>query len=411
MLDVLELTQALLPLWRDIRDLPTEKRFRCLLVDEFQDFSSLDLRLIRHLAPSEDNGLFITGDPVQKIMVKRLKLADASLERGSAWHAQIRKNYRNSRQILKAASALANRYADMARKLGEEIEALDPELAVRTTTDPIALKTDQQVKKAWEIAKQCMVNTNTQAWTICIATATPETVSTTSILRNAPLDVSAEVLSGDYIKKPDTMVVSNLHDLKGFEFNLVIIIGCEQGKFPARGVHLDEAWRDALRLYVAMTRARDQVYLLYEGDASPFIHDMQSDIQHQTENLLTNYQTKGEHKAAENNRASAASRQGTSATGQIDNWLNRLSNPSLELLRKYYKVCIQPRQDCRGMTARMQNEWLKQQEQEFVNWLTTENLSRLSAKYFFRLRNVGQKRVASLARELREHGLKTFLDQ
>ena len=408
MLDVLELTQALLPLWRDIRELPPEKRFRCVLVDEFQDFSSLDLRLIRHLAPTAENGLFVTGDPVQKIMVKRLKLTDASLDRGSAWHVQICKNYRNSRQILKAASALANRYADIARKLGEEIEALEPELAVRETTTPIALKTDKQIKKAWEIAKQCMKNANTQAWTICIATATPESISTKEILWNAPLDVSAEILSGDYIKKPDTMVVSTLHDLKGFEFNLVIIVGCEQGKFPAVGVHKDEVWRDALRLYVAMTRARDQVYLLYEAHPSPFITDMQSDVQHHKESLVTDYQTKGALEAAAQDRAAKPH---PPSRGRTERWQQWLTQPSLGLLRTYFSIRIQGAQDFRGLSGRALNERMEQQEQDFLKWLTTENLRKLRARDFFRFRNVGRRLVEQLARELRERGVADFLQR
>ncbi len=411
MLDVLELTQALLPLWREIREVATEKRFRCVLVDEFQDFSSLDLRLIRHLAPSAENGLFLDGDPVQKILVKRLKLADATLDRGSAWHVQIRKNYRNSRQILKAASALANRYADMARKLGEEIEALDPELAVRETTAPIALKTDKPIKKTWEIAKQCMENAKTQAWTICIATAAPESISTQELLWHAPPEVSAEILSGDYIKKPDTMVVSTLHDLKGFEFNLVIIVGCEQGSFPARGVHQDEVWRDALRLYVAMTRARDQVYLVYQAHPSPFVGDMQSDVQHREEGLVTDYQTKGEVEAAPQARAAKTAKPPKSAVARSENWQHWLTQPSLGLLRTYYRTRVQARQDYQGLSGRVLNDRLEHQEQDFLNWLTTENLSRLRARDVFRFRNVGRKHVEQLAKELRAHGVDSLLRQ
>ena len=71
LLDVLSLTQAVLPLSREIRALPAARRFRCLLVDEFQDFSTLDLSVLQLIPMSEENGLFLTGDTVQKIMVKR----------------------------------------------------------------------------------------------------------------------------------------------------------------------------------------------------------------------------------------------------------------------------------------------------------------------------------------------------
>jgi hypothetical protein len=67
----------------------------------------------------------------------------------------FKKNYRNSRQILRAASRLASHYGKMASALSEEIEVLDPELAQRETNPPIVLKTDNQVVKAWEIALEC----------------------------------------------------------------------------------------------------------------------------------------------------------------------------------------------------------------------------------------------------------------
>jgi len=47
-----------------------------------------------------------------------------------------------------------------------------------------------------------------------------------------------------------------------------------EGEFPPKGVPDGEAWREALRLYVAMTRGRDEVCLVYQGKPSPFITAM-----------------------------------------------------------------------------------------------------------------------------------------
>ena len=43
-----------------------------------------------------------------------------------------------------------------------------------------------------------------------------------------------------------------------------------------------EAWRHALRLYVAMTRGRDQVALIYSGEPSKFLEVMREDLEWQT---------------------------------------------------------------------------------------------------------------------------------
>jgi hypothetical protein len=69
-------------------------------VDEFQDFSTLDLQLLRRIVPlDQPDSLFLAGDTVQRILVKRLTLSDAGFDTGAAAHHRIRKNYRNSRQI------------------------------------------------------------------------------------------------------------------------------------------------------------------------------------------------------------------------------------------------------------------------------------------------------------------------
>ena len=70
--------------------------------------------------------------------------------------------------------------------------------------------------------------------------------------------------------------MSTLQDLKGFEFKHVIVVGCGDRIFPFEGVHKDEKWRDALRLYVTMTRARDQIHLIYNDEQKPseFISSM-----------------------------------------------------------------------------------------------------------------------------------------
>ena len=117
-----------------------------------------------------------------------------------------------------------------------------------------------------------------KAWTICIATAAPHKIQVADILKFAPATLLAEELTGDHIKKPETLVVCSIHELKGFEFNCVIIIGCNKGDFPVEGYLKEETWRDALRLYVSMTRARDKVYLLFDSEPSEFLRTMEKDL-------------------------------------------------------------------------------------------------------------------------------------
>jgi hypothetical protein len=76
------------------------------------------------------------------------------------------------------------------------------------------------------------------------------------------------------LQRTDIVVVSDIYNIKGFEFSLIVIVALGEGEFPPRGVPFGETWREALRLYVAMTRGRDEVCLVYQGEPSPFITAM-----------------------------------------------------------------------------------------------------------------------------------------
>lgn len=275
LLDELALTLSLVPHLAELRKLPDELRFRCLLIDEFQDFSTRDLALLRVIPTETVNGLFVTGDTVQRVMVKDFRLGAVGLDSFSATWEKITKNFRNSKQILATASLLANEYVGLARELGEEVELLDPELAVRETSYPIAERCGPQneIARAWEYARECVDTNHATPWSICIVTASPEVYTTKDIERVCPKDFPVKVgqISGDYIERRDTLSIGTMADVKGFEFSLVLIVGCGVDNLPSKGTCQKEEWREALRLYVAMTRARDEVRLFYSGDPSPFL--------------------------------------------------------------------------------------------------------------------------------------------
>ncbi len=105
--EVFSLTQSLLPLREKICELPDKFRYRCLLVDEFQDLSTLNLSLLRRVPMKVENGLFLTGDPVQRITVRPMELASAGLDGKSVNRMHITKNYRNGRQILSSSGFFA----------------------------------------------------------------------------------------------------------------------------------------------------------------------------------------------------------------------------------------------------------------------------------------------------------------
>jgi superfamily I DNA/RNA helicase len=286
MLDELSLTLSVLPHLPKLHALPPGLGFRCLLIDEFQDLSTRDLALLRRIAANKENSLFLAGDTVQRILVKDLRLGAVGFDIINSTWERIKKNYRNSKQILKAASHLANKYGEEAKKQGVEIEVLDPELAERETSKPLAIQVngEGEIAVAYQLARECFNVGSAIPWAICIATASPDELSVKKIIAGKPSDfpIQVDMLTGDYNRNRDSMTVGSIADVKGFEFAMIIIVGCGAKMLPPTNGCLEECWRHALRLYVAMTRGRDQSAMIYSGDPSKFLEVMRDDLEWQT---------------------------------------------------------------------------------------------------------------------------------
>jgi hypothetical protein len=389
MIDDLGLTQALMPLHGEMQQLPPQLRFRCLLVDEFQDFSTLDLQLLRRIVPiQEPDALFLAGDTVQKILVKRQSLQDAALDRGAAIHKSIRKNYRNSKQILLAASRLANHYGAMAKAQEEEVEVLNPELAQRVTNPPIILQTDDQIAKAWELALECSRD-NTEPWTVCIATAAPQEMAVADILRARPEGLAARTLTGDCILHPDEIVVGTIGDLKGFEFKMILILGCDADDFPEAGVPGDEVWRDALRLYVAMTRGRDQVYILHGENPSEFLKVFGDSVIARQEPVLKPYARAQEQvpaaPAAAPPQAAAPAAPRLDRTRNCEDWFSAIE---LEALHHYFARYVYREDDlC------------------FKDWVNPKGLATVRPNLFYNLHRDPPTVISGILTKLQDKGV------
>ena len=92
---------------------------------------------------------------------------------------------------------------------------------------------------------------------------------------------------------PDHLTLTTLHSAKGLEYDVVIIVGLEQGRIPWNN-DSDRALREKRRLfYVGLTRARHEAHLLYSGwcenqygrrfdnGRSQFVDEVENSLQHE----------------------------------------------------------------------------------------------------------------------------------
>lgn len=64
---------------------------------------------------------------------------------------------------------------------------------------------------------------------------------------------------------PDQLNLLTLHSAKGTEYDVVIMVGLDQGSFPWRDESGDQLAESRRLFYVGITRAKDEVYILYSG--------------------------------------------------------------------------------------------------------------------------------------------------
>ena len=71
---------------------------------------------------------------------------------------------------------------------------------------------------------------------------------------------------GGQAGSPTHLNLMTLHSAKGLEFDVVVMMGLEEGRLPNYRATSDRALREERRLfYVGLTRARHEVHLVYSG--------------------------------------------------------------------------------------------------------------------------------------------------
>lgn len=263
-IDYLGLTTALLP-YRD----RLLNRFTKVLIDEAQDFGTMELSILRQLVPVGPNDIFLCGDIAQHILPKHRVLPEAGIDIGGR-RRKIERNYRNTRQILEAAYHVLyqNIHDEMLERPEKDLEFLDPKYANRSSNEPLVLKAESledEIGYARTVVSSHLEQNPNANCVIALAG-----YSTCEVERYAQkLGLRALDGSGGFLR--ERLVLSDLEQTKGYEFDLVVIVNCCEGVLPPHDTPADEIYRDGCRLYVAMTRAKNDLYLSYHGEPSPWL--------------------------------------------------------------------------------------------------------------------------------------------
>lgn len=240
-----------------------------ILVDESQDFGTTELAIINKITKTGDNALFLCGDVAQSVLPKKRSLIDAGIEL-SGGRERIIKNYRNTRQILKLAyEVLINNLSEEQFSAADDaLEILDPQYANRSLSEPLLLKANSFSEEITYAKKHmedlCAHNLNHSGCIIFAGFKSTE-------IKAYSIEIGVPVLDGNLDPLSEPIVISDLEQAKGYEFDTVIVVNCEAGILPKAGIPPDEIYRSACQFYVSMTRAKNDLYLSYHDNPSDWL--------------------------------------------------------------------------------------------------------------------------------------------
>jgi superfamily I DNA/RNA helicase len=247
-----------------------------VLVDEGQDLGPAHWQLIRALTGKHADDLFIAEDSHQRIYGQRAVLSQFGIKIVGR-SQRLTLNYRTTAQNLGYAISVleGGEYVDL--EAGEESTAGYRSSRSGPVPLPIPCATlTEELDRAAELIGRWVVESDAPETVAVLVREQRQRDRLVSGL--AERGVTVRAVDREHIK-PGQPVAMTMHRAKGTEFSRVLLFGIDQRAIPRPlrdEQYAEDAWADALLrerslLYVAATRARDELALSWSGDPSQLL--------------------------------------------------------------------------------------------------------------------------------------------
>jgi superfamily I DNA/RNA helicase/mRNA-degrading endonuclease RelE of RelBE toxin-antitoxin system len=251
-----------------------------VLADEAQDFSATALRLIRKLAVNGADDIFLVGDGHQRIYGQPVASSACGIEVRGRSH-RLRLNYRTTDLIARLGIAVVEGIA--VDDLDGGVDSLKGYTSLRRGLAPENHLLKKEADEAQIILDKVRqwLEAGRDPSEICLAARTkPALVSRYKpLLEDAGIRTTVLDADSEEDDAPGSVRLATMHRLKGLEYPCVILASVHDGEMPLRqAIDSDDpaTKREALAqerclLYVACTRARDELVVCGYGKPSPFL--------------------------------------------------------------------------------------------------------------------------------------------
>ncbi|MFJ9841634.1 UvrD-helicase domain-containing protein [Kitasatospora sp. NPDC101155] len=258
-----------------------ERPYRHIVVDEAQDLHAAHWKLLRALVPAGEDDLFIVGDAHQRIYDNRTTLSAHGINIRGSRSKRLTLNYRTTRQILATSlGLLGNSIFD---DLDDAPESLGGYRSVLGGAKPELLEYPSTAAELAALAGRV------DGW---MGEGLKEEEIVVTARTNKLAEAAVEALTGAgvkavHVKSRQTPAVGSgvhvmtMHRIKGLEYRAVAIIGVSAEYVPQpsaviaasedRLQHQRDLQRERSLLFVAATRAREQLAISWAGRPSQFL--------------------------------------------------------------------------------------------------------------------------------------------
>jgi superfamily I DNA/RNA helicase len=251
-----------------------------VIVDELQDLGVSELRFLWALGGAHPQNFMVAGDAGQRIYPGGFSLKALGIEVVGRSHV-LRVNYRTTEEIRRAADSI----------LGDSTDDMDGGREDRTGTRSLLRGPTPEIAACEEESEElAAIARAVDEWLGSGLEERDIAVFSRSNAALEPVRAALEQaghgvfkLTGSSTLQADGVRLGTMHRAKGLEFKAVAVLGCSDAQLPsARSLHSASdpqdretaVERERRLLYVAMTRARDELLITWTGEPSRFLQPL-----------------------------------------------------------------------------------------------------------------------------------------
>lgn len=240
-----------------LRAHPLERMdIRHIVIDEAQDFSPAEFLLLRRM--THNAPMTVVGDLMQGIRSWRgltdwRTLTDDLLGGKAVTHALVT-SYRNTVEIMNTALRVA-----LKRPVPGQTEVKP---VLRHGPEPEIIAFSKPAEQTAQIERLIRAWQSDNIKTIAVIDRTDAQLK--ALLKALPADLNARILDVNGELYEGGVLLARAGDIKGFEFDGVIIANASEARFPNTEL-------DARLLYVCLTRPLHRLACLYEKTLTPLL--------------------------------------------------------------------------------------------------------------------------------------------